>query len=90
MEDAPDIFLQSNANYSIAGTIRYPSVFETKLKETGTHRISGILIASGKGIKAGVKLENSSLIDVAPTILSMFNISHPQTEGKVLTGIFRD
>ena len=49
--DMPDIFLESNDNYSVVGGLRYPWLFESGLRETGTHRIKGIFIASGKDVK---------------------------------------
>ncbi|MBI4177273.1 MAG: alkaline phosphatase family protein [Candidatus Aenigmarchaeota archaeon] len=86
--DMPDIFLESNYNYSVVGGLRYPWLFESGLRETGTHRIKGIFIASGKGVRKGVVVEDASLIDVAPAILGVFGIADENMEGKVPGGIF--
>ncbi len=36
---------------------------------TGTHRMNGVLIAAGDGVRAGASLGAPTLLDVAPTIL---------------------
>ncbi|MDO8544328.1 MAG: alkaline phosphatase family protein [Opitutaceae bacterium] len=60
----------------------------------GTHgypasdpELDGIFIASGAGIKPGVRLERMRNLDVAPTIAHLLGLSLPNVEGRVLTTI---
>ena len=51
----------------------------------GTHRLHGILIASGKQCRKNAKIDGARLIDVAPTILYLMGQSIPEDmDGKVL------
>jgi predicted AlkP superfamily phosphohydrolase/phosphomutase/Flp pilus assembly protein TadD len=53
------------------------------------HRLHGIFVARGPGIKADSLVHGASLLDVAPTILSLLGQPVPEDfEGKVLTTIF--
>lgn len=54
----------------------------------GTHRLHGILIASGKHCRKNAKIEGARLIDVAPTILHLMGQSVPEDmDGKVLSDL---
>jgi len=56
----------------------------------GTHRLNGILIASGPLFRKGVIVENAKLIDLAPTILHLLDVPVPEDmDGKVLESAFR-
>lgn len=56
----------------------------------GTHRLHGILVASGPVFNRGVGTENARLIDLAPTLLHLFGVPVPEDmDGKVLAGIFQ-
>jgi len=55
----------------------------------GTHRLHGILIATGPQCRKGAKIEGARLIDVAPTILYLMGQRVPEDmDGKVLTDLF--
>ncbi len=60
----------------------------------GTHgyansdpELDGIFLASGYGIKPGVKLERVTNLDVAPTIAELLGVPLPNVEGRVLKEI---
>lgn len=60
----------------------------------GTHgyssadpELDGIFVASGAGIKAGVKLDRMRNVDVAPTIARLLGVPLPDVEGTVLESI---
>jgi predicted AlkP superfamily phosphohydrolase/phosphomutase len=54
------------------------------------HYMDGILIAYGPDIKKGRKIVGAKIIDIAPTILHMFNLPIPKDmDGKVLKKIFK-
>jgi len=69
-------------------------LFEEKpfsTRHTGSHRLNGIFLAYGPGIKKGYKIENAKIYDIAPTILHMFGLPIPNDmNGKVLTEIFEE
>jgi predicted AlkP superfamily phosphohydrolase/phosphomutase len=51
----------------------------------GTHRLNGILIASGKPFRRGVQITGARIIDVAPTVLHLMGQGIPQSmDGRVL------
>lgn len=56
----------------------------------GTHRLHGILVASGPVFRRDIEIDNARLIDLAPTLLHLFGIPVPQDmDGKVLENIFQ-
>ncbi len=53
------------------------------------HRNNGILVASGPGIRQGAEIPGINLLDITPTVLTLFNLPVPDDmEGKAITGIF--
>jgi predicted AlkP superfamily phosphohydrolase/phosphomutase len=90
--DSPDIvFLTNNMEYIATDRIYGNNlVSEPFRKGRGTHRMNGILIAYGPDIKdGGEKIERARIIDLAPTILHMFELEIPEDmDGKVLIDIF--
>ena len=67
-------------------------LFEEKpfsTRHTGSHRLNGIFLAYGRGIKKGHKIEGAKIYDIAPTILHIFGLLIPNDmDGRVLTEIF--
>jgi predicted AlkP superfamily phosphohydrolase/phosphomutase len=56
----------------------------------GTHRLHGILIASGPVLRNAAEIEDAKLIDLAPTLLHLLGVPVPEDmDGKVLTSAFR-
>jgi predicted AlkP superfamily phosphohydrolase/phosphomutase len=56
----------------------------------GTHRLDGILVASGPALKRATEIENAQLIDFAPTLLHLFGLAVPEDmDGRVLANAFR-
>jgi len=56
---------------------------------TGNHRLNGIFLAYGPGIKKGYKIEGAKIYDIAPTILHIFDLPIPNDmDGRVLMEIF--
>ncbi|NJE06961.1 hypothetical protein E3E31_00115 [Thermococcus sp. M39] len=57
----------------------------------GNHRLDGIFLAYGPGIKKGYKIENAKIYDIAPTILHIFGLPIPNDmDGRVLMEIFEE
>ncbi|WP_193383885.1 hypothetical protein [Pyrococcus yayanosii] len=58
---------------------------------TPAHRLNGIFLAYGPGIKKGYKIENAKIYDIAPTILHIFGLPIPNDmDGRVLMEIFEE
>lgn len=55
------------------------------------HRLHGVVVAAGPGIKSDALVQSASLLDVAPTVLAMLGVPVPEDfEGRVLTQIFEE
>ncbi|MBP1911659.1 alkaline phosphatase family protein [Thermococcus stetteri] len=55
----------------------------------GNHRLYGILLAYGPGIKKGYEIEGAKIYDIAPTVLHVFGLPVPDDmDGRVLMEIF--
>ncbi|MHA1362067.1 MAG: alkaline phosphatase family protein [Candidatus Freyarchaeota archaeon] len=58
-------------------------------RHTGSHRLNGILLANGKDIKKGYKVEKAKIYDIASTIFHIFGLPIPKDmDGRVLMEIF--
>ncbi len=54
--------------------------------DSGSHRLHGLLIAHGPGVRAGQAVDNARIIDLAPTILHVMGLPVPDDmDGRVLT-----
>jgi predicted AlkP superfamily phosphohydrolase/phosphomutase len=94
LEEAPDIcFLPEDMSYVSLGNMDFMSnrFMVNAFGNSGTHRLHGVLIASGRDLKTGLRLDNAQIIDVAPTILHLADINVPEDmDGQVLTNIFEE
>lgn len=90
IEDAPDLFFViKGGTYVSHKEIHYKELFRNEERDSGTHRMNGIFIIKGPGIKKDTKLEGCKITDVAPTILHSMGLSVPDDmDGKVLTDAF--
>ena len=74
--------------------VESPRIGRVELKEyhkrSGGHLHSGFLIAYGDCFQEGVELPIKDLMDIAPTILSLFNCPIPEVmDGKVIVEAFK-
>ncbi len=88
MEEAPDItlFLRDGGHPSIM-----PSEVLVKPRSEiiGMHRVEGLFLAFGPGIRRGATLPPLQIADVAPTLLYSLGLSIPADfEGKLIEGAF--
>lgn len=94
LDRAPDLtFLPRNMRNKCLGTMDFTShrFVEPVYGNTGDHRMNGIFFASGDGVRAGGRLEDANLIDVAPTILHHLGEAVPSDfDGRVLEAAFTD
>ncbi len=84
-KNASDIFFIPHCEYKVNGRIR-DDIFKKNKEGGGFHRLDGILILHGPGIKKGRKIEGAHITDVAPTILYLLGLPVPEGfDGGVLT-----
>lgn len=92
-EDIHGIALADNARVS-AGMVEDSRPFvpgEDARVISGDHRLYGVFLMAGKPIRKGVKLSKARIIDLAPTILHLFDLPVPHDmDGWVLTEAFEE
>jgi predicted AlkP superfamily phosphohydrolase/phosphomutase len=91
LADAPDIlFLPRNLETIAFGDFEFGSnkIIEPSYGVSSSHRMNGILVASGAGIRSGTMPNQARLIDLAPTILHLLALPVPvDMDGRVLREI---
>jgi predicted AlkP superfamily phosphohydrolase/phosphomutase len=94
LDRAPDLtFLPRDMRNKALGTVDFTShrFIEPVYGNSGDHRMNGILLVRGEGVRAGATTEGANLIDVAPTILHYLGEGVPSDfDGRVLTETFTD
>jgi predicted AlkP superfamily phosphohydrolase/phosphomutase len=66
-------------------------IFIDNIGVSGFHRLDGILLAKGPGLKRGVRIAGATLLDLTPTILHLMGSRIPDDlDGRVLTELFED
>ncbi|MBU7000285.1 MAG: alkaline phosphatase family protein [Theionarchaea archaeon] len=81
-ENAPDLMVEAVPHYSIRSQ-RLGTLFSEPL-QSGDHRMNGIFIAQGPIVKNG-NLEEHSIFDVCPTLLTILGLPVPSDmDGKVM------
>lgn len=88
---APDLLFKAR-DYGFLGRQLFGS---RKLVETsenmgnGFHRMNGMFLAYGPGVRAGVHLEGADITDIAPTVLYSLGLPVPDDmDGRVLTEVW--
>lgn len=85
---APDLlFMPRDMKNAGFGLLEFGSNdwFTTVADRTGTHRMSGIVLLKGPGILQGAHLSDSSIMDIAPTVLALMGQPIPDImDGSVL------
>jgi predicted AlkP superfamily phosphohydrolase/phosphomutase len=94
LDAAPDIlFLPRNLETIAFGDFEFGSnkVLEKSFGVSSSHRMNGIFIASGAGIRNIGEFRGAQLIDLAPTLLHLLGLPVPRdVDGRVLTEILTD
>ncbi|MDD4895113.1 MAG: alkaline phosphatase family protein, partial [Candidatus Omnitrophica bacterium] len=90
MDIAPDVFVGFNTGYRASwqtalGGVPHTVVEDNQKKWSGDHLIDPVLVPGVVFVNAKTDLKDPSLIDIAPTVLRLFNVIPPEEmKGKVL------
>lgn len=91
---APDlIFMPRDPKYAGLGLVEFPSNrwLTSSPDRSGFHRMEGILFMSGSGIRRGYYIQNSSIMDITPTVLALMGVPIPKAvDGRVLEAALTD
>jgi len=86
----PDLIVIPSEGYDIGEYNPTGTLTDISFKN-GDHRLYGIFLAYGQGIKKGYEIKNAKIYDIAPTILHIFGLPIPNDmDGRVLMEIFEE
>jgi len=89
VNDAPDIaFLPADMRYLPLGNADFTSnkFMVDAFGISGCHRMDGVMIACGRGIEGGSRLDNARIYDMMPTLLYLSGEGVPDdVDGQILT-----
>jgi len=91
LTDAPDLlFLPRDMKYIGYGLLQFSSNHWLAASDrSGGHRMDGLLLMHGSGVRTGHELASARIIDLAPTILAAMGVPVPtDMDGQVLTNAF--
>src|SRR5262249_39045679 len=74
---APDLTVLLN-NDGVVSILRSDTPVQRRPEPVGTHRPEGIFLARGPGLRSGVSLDELSILDVAPLLLSCLDVPVPE------------
>ena len=87
-DSAPDLHISID-NYKCIPSSLVNSGFFSPSEVGGSHSMEGILIAYGRGIKRDNEIKKCTILDIAPTILSLLGRPIPNDmDGRVLSEVF--
>lgn len=88
---APDLLIVPTETYSAFGDFEFFShSLVSSAPQTGFHRMKGVFIMRGEGVRRGMILNNINIMDVVPTILKAMNLPIPSDlDGKVPIEAFK-
>jgi predicted AlkP superfamily phosphohydrolase/phosphomutase len=88
VDEAPDlVFLPRDMRYKALGTLDFTSnTFSFPVYgNSGDHRLDGIFLGVGPSFRRAVRLDQLSIMDVAPTVLYLLGLGVPnQMDGRVM------
>jgi predicted AlkP superfamily phosphohydrolase/phosphomutase len=93
---APDLFIEWRDDMYMPAEQpgERDKVFVTRYRDgmswptSGSHRLEGVLIASGPGIRPGTRVSGATIYDLLPTWLSLLELPIPDgLEGRAIDGI---
>ena len=89
--EAPDLIIDQAKGVHIPGGIGGRGIFNSPQRWQAENKKTGLFMAYGPNIKRGGKIDNVSILDLAPTILHLMGIAVPDDmDGRVLKEIFKE
>lgn len=93
VESAPDILVLTRRGYTFQEGFGRGGIVSTArqgvVRRSGDHRREGILVMKGPNIREGVKIEDTEIVDIAPTILCYMGLPRAEDmDGKIVTEAF--
>jgi predicted AlkP superfamily phosphohydrolase/phosphomutase len=88
---APELILEPTDGYCSTRFFEFASnkIIGPHPRWSGSHRTEGVIFAIGPKIKKGYFIPSKSILDVAPTIIHLFNLNKPYyMDGRVMEDIF--
>lgn len=90
LPEAPDLIMDQAKGIHISGGIGQQTVFNSPRRWQAENKKTGLFMAYGPDIKKAGKIENVSILDLAPTILHLMGLEIlSDMDGRVLKEIFR-
>ena len=90
LEDGPDIVYEQIDSIHTNESIGEKMIFRPPKKWKAENIRSGIFLIYGSDIRKGLEIKNVKIIDLAPTILHIFNVPIPKDmDGKVIKDVFK-
>jgi len=93
LEQAPDIVFLLGGGKWVADVFPASKVFEPADLQfgTGIHRMEGLFVARGPGIKQNERLQGARIEDLLPTLLFSLGLSIPaDIDGRILSDIYHE
>ncbi|MGB5932189.1 MAG: alkaline phosphatase family protein [Anaerolineae bacterium] len=94
IDRAPDILFALRDRRSMALAQQQFSshlLFDPAIRVSASHRMGGLLMMRGPGVRKGAELEGTRIIDLAPTILYILGLDIPSDmDGRVLEEAFEE
>src|SRR5690606_17369511 len=85
---APDLTLVLRDG-GLVSILRSDQILSKRPNVAGAHRPEGIFLAQGKGIRENTRLNERSILDIAPLVLHSLGLNIPSDlEGEVPVGLF--
>jgi predicted AlkP superfamily phosphohydrolase/phosphomutase len=90
LQEAPDLVIDQAKGVHIPGGIGQRDVFDSPRRWRAENKKFGLFMAYGPDIEQAGKIQNVSILDLAPTILHLMGLEIPSDmDGGVLKEIFR-
>ncbi len=81
---SPDIIIDQREGVNITAAISHEKVFETETQWKAENKRTGLFLGYGESFKSG-KINQVSILDLAPTILHMYSLPIPsEMDGRII------
>lgn len=89
--EVPDIDLEQAQIVIDGRTVPANRILSGDADVSGVHTTTALFLMKGRGVRSGIEIPRSSVLDIAPTILARLEIPVPRDmEGRVIEEAFED